>query len=49
MKVKKNRDVVIAGKHYDSVYAVHAGWLFSYRLVRNAGHLALWNGAKAGG
>src|SRR5262249_4924874 len=31
----KNRDVVIAGSHYDSVYAAHAGRLFSYKILHN--------------
>jgi CRP-like cAMP-binding protein len=35
MKVQKNRDVVIAGKHYETVYAVHAGWLLSYKILHN--------------
>ena len=35
MKVPKNRDVVIAGSHYESVYAVHDGWLFRYKILHN--------------
>jgi CRP-like cAMP-binding protein len=35
MKVQKNRDVVIAGSHYESVYAVHDGWLFRYKILHN--------------
>jgi CRP-like cAMP-binding protein len=35
MKVRKNRDVVIAGRHYESVYAVHDGWLFRYKILHN--------------
>ena len=35
MRIQKNKDVVIAGSHYESVYAVHDGWLFRYKILHN--------------
>jgi CRP-like cAMP-binding protein len=35
MRIQKNKDVVIAGNHYESVYAVHDGWLFRYKILHN--------------
>jgi CRP-like cAMP-binding protein len=35
MRIQKNKDVVIAGSHYESVYAVHDGWLFRYKILLN--------------
>jgi CRP-like cAMP-binding protein len=35
VRIQKNKDVVIAGSHYESVYAVHDGWLFRYKILHN--------------
>lgn len=35
MKVRKNKDVVIGGNHYDCVYANHDGWLARYKILHN--------------
>jgi CRP-like cAMP-binding protein len=35
VKVRKNKDVVIAGNHYDCVYANHEGWLARYKILHN--------------
>ena len=35
MKVRKNKDVVIGGNHYDCVYANHDGWLARYKIMHN--------------
>lgn len=35
VKVRKNKDVVIGGNHYDCVYANHDGWLARYKILHN--------------
>lgn len=32
-KVGKNKDVVVAGKHYESLFINHDGWLFRYKIL----------------
>jgi CRP-like cAMP-binding protein len=34
-KVRKNKDVVISGNHYDCVYLNHDGWLARYKILHN--------------
>src|SRR5262245_39101746 len=33
--VHKNKDVLIAGNHYESVYVNHDGWLSRYKILHN--------------
>lgn len=33
MRVRKNKDVVISGNHYDCVYVNHEGWLARYKIL----------------
>jgi CRP-like cAMP-binding protein len=33
MIVRKNKDVVVAGNHYSSLYVNHDGWLFRYKIL----------------
>jgi CRP-like cAMP-binding protein len=33
MKVRKSKDVVIGGNHYDCVYVNHDGWLARYKIL----------------
>jgi CRP-like cAMP-binding protein len=35
MAVHKNKDVLIAGNHYESVYVNHDGWLSRYKILHN--------------
>lgn len=35
MMVRKNKDVVIGGNHYDCVYLNHDGWLARYKILHN--------------
>jgi CRP-like cAMP-binding protein len=35
VKVRKNKDVVIGGNHYDCVYVNHDGWLARYKILHN--------------
>jgi CRP-like cAMP-binding protein len=35
LRVRKNKDILIAGKHYESVYVNHDGWLFRYKILHN--------------
>jgi CRP-like cAMP-binding protein len=35
MSVRKNKDVLVAGSHYDSVYVNHDGWLFRYKILHD--------------
>ena len=35
VKVRKNKDVVISGNHYDCVYVNHNGWLARYKILHN--------------
>jgi CRP-like cAMP-binding protein len=32
---RKNRDVLVAGKHYGAVYLNHDGWLLRYKILHN--------------
>jgi CRP-like cAMP-binding protein len=34
-RVRKNKDVLVAGNHYEFVYANHDGWLFRYKILHN--------------
>lgn len=34
-RVRKNKDVVIGGNHYDCVYVNHDGWLARYKILHN--------------
>jgi CRP-like cAMP-binding protein len=34
-KVRKNKDVLISGNHYDCVYVNHDGWLARYKILHN--------------
>jgi CRP-like cAMP-binding protein len=34
-QVCKNRDVVVAGRHYAMVFVNHDGWLFRYKILHN--------------
>jgi len=35
MSVRKNKDILVAGNHYESVYVNHDGWLFRYKILHN--------------
>ena len=35
VKVRKGKDVVISGNHYDCVYVNHNGWLARYKILHN--------------
>jgi CRP-like cAMP-binding protein len=35
LKVRKNKDVVISGNHYDCVYVNHDGWLARYKILHD--------------
>lgn len=35
LKVRKNKDVVVSGNHYDFVYVNHDGWLARYKILHN--------------
>jgi CRP-like cAMP-binding protein len=35
LKVRKNKDVLINGNHYDCVYVNHDGWLARYKILHN--------------
>ena len=34
-QVHKNKDVVVAGKHYGILFVNHDGWLFRYKILHN--------------
>jgi len=34
-QIGKNKDVVVAGKHYQMFYLNHDGWLFRYKIFHN--------------
>src|SRR5215468_10781607 len=34
-RIRKNKDVVVAGRHYGSFYINHDGWLFRYKILHN--------------
>jgi len=33
--VRKNRDILVAGKHYESIYVNHDGWLSRYKIMHD--------------
>lgn len=33
--IRKNRDIVVAGRHYGMFYLNHDGWLFRYKILHN--------------
>jgi CRP-like cAMP-binding protein len=35
LSVRKNRDVLIAGSHYDCIFVNHDGWLSRYKVLHN--------------
>jgi CRP-like cAMP-binding protein len=35
MSVRKNKDILVAGNHYEYVYVNHDGWLFRYKILHN--------------
>jgi CRP-like cAMP-binding protein len=35
LKVRKGKDVLISGNHYDCVYVNHDGWLARYKILHN--------------
>jgi CRP-like cAMP-binding protein len=35
VKVRKSKDVIISGNHYDCVYLNHNGWLARYKILHN--------------
>jgi CRP-like cAMP-binding protein len=35
LKVRKNKDLVISGNHYDCVYVNHDGWLARYKILHS--------------
>jgi CRP-like cAMP-binding protein len=40
-RIRKGRDVIVAGRHYDSVFVNHDGWLFRYKILQNGGRQIL--------
>lgn len=34
-QIRKNKDVVVAGRHYGAFYLNHDGWLFRYKILHN--------------
>src|SRR5215471_17754802 len=34
-RIRKNKDVVVAGRHYGTFYLNHDGWLFRYKILHN--------------
>ena len=35
LRVRKNKDLLVAGTHYESVYINHDGWLLRYKIFHN--------------
>ena len=35
MTIRKNKDVLVAGKHYGAVYVNHRGWLVRYKILHD--------------
>jgi CRP-like cAMP-binding protein len=33
--IRKNKDIVVAGKHYDALFVNHDGWLLRYKILHN--------------
>jgi CRP-like cAMP-binding protein len=34
-KIGKNKDIVVAGKHYEALFVNHDGWLLRYKILHN--------------
>jgi CRP-like cAMP-binding protein len=34
-RVRKGRDVIVAGVHYDAIYVNHDGWLYRYKILHD--------------
>lgn len=34
-KVRKNKDVLVAGQHYETLFINHDGWLFRYKILHH--------------
>src|SRR6516162_11218196 len=34
-RIRKNKDVVVAGRRYGMVFINHDGWLFRYKILHN--------------
>jgi CRP-like cAMP-binding protein len=35
IRVRKNRDIIVAGNHYGCIYVNHDGWLFRYKILHD--------------
>ena len=35
MRICKNKDLLVAGTHYECVYVNHDGWLLRYKILHN--------------
>ncbi len=35
VRFRKNKDVIVAGNHYEALYLNHDGWLFRYKILHN--------------
>ena len=35
LRIRKNKDLLVAGTHYESVYINHDGWLLRYKILHN--------------
>ena len=33
--IRKNKDIVVAGNHYEALFVNHDGWLFRYKILHN--------------
>src|SRR5579864_942076 len=33
--IRKNKDIVLAGKHYEALFVNHDGWLLRYKILHN--------------
>jgi len=33
--IRKNKDIVVAGKHYEALFVNHDGWLLRYKILHN--------------
>lgn len=33
--IRKNKDIVVAGKHYETLFVNHDGWLLRYKILHN--------------
>ena len=34
-QIGKNKDIVVAGKHYEALFVNHDGWLLRYKILHN--------------